>query len=97
MRPPRTVEVMRPHRSAYSVAGMVVRKMRRAEMPEARKEAVEDVRPAFWKRRGAYCMSFVNIHIHLFRGRKEGKGEREGNKCIHKAHHQSHSSAASPS
>jgi hypothetical protein len=33
---------------------MVTRNMRRAEIPEARKEAVEDLRPAEEKRSGAY-------------------------------------------
>jgi hypothetical protein len=45
---------------------MVTRNMRRAEMPDARKEAVEDFRPAEEKRSGAYYFllaSFVKIVI----------------------------------
>lgn len=52
--PPTMVLVLRPHLSARIKVGMVVRKIRRAEIPEARKEAVEEVKPADWKRRGAY-------------------------------------------
>lgn len=52
--PPAIVLVLRPHLSARMKAGIVVRNIRRAEMPEARKEAVEDVNPADWKRVGAY-------------------------------------------
>jgi hypothetical protein len=33
---------------------MVTRRMRRAEIPEARKDAVLDLRPALAKSRGAY-------------------------------------------
>lgn len=44
--PPMIVLVLRPHLSARIKAGIVVRKMRRAEIPEARKEAVEEVSPA---------------------------------------------------
>ena len=55
MMPPEIVDVLGPQLSAKRKAGMVVRKIRRAEMPEARKEAVELVRPAREKRRGAYC------------------------------------------
>ena len=48
------VEVRRPQRSERRNAGMVARKMRSAETPDARKEACELPRPACWKRRGAY-------------------------------------------
>jgi hypothetical protein len=53
--PPTMEEVLRPHLSAKRKAGMVMMRIRRAEMPEARKAAVLDLRPADAKRRGAYC------------------------------------------
>jgi hypothetical protein len=56
-----TVGVRRPQRSAKRNAGMVTRNIRRAEMPEARKEAVEDFRPAEEKRRGAYCLFPISV------------------------------------
>lgn len=52
--PPTIVEVLRPHLSAHIMPGTVMRKIRRADMPDARKEAVLDVMPADWNRRGAY-------------------------------------------
>jgi len=44
--PPVKVEVRRGHLSAKSRAGIVVRKIRIEEMPEARKEEEVLVRPA---------------------------------------------------
>ena len=40
------------------MAGTVTPKMTMAETPEARKEASEEARPAWAKRRGAYLMGF---------------------------------------
>jgi hypothetical protein len=40
---------------------MVTRNMRRAQMPEARKEAVEDFKPAEEKRSGAYWGFVISI------------------------------------
>jgi hypothetical protein len=54
--PPTTVDVRRPHLSARRKAGIVTIRMRSADTPDARKEAVLLVRPADWKRRGAYCL-----------------------------------------
>lgn len=51
--PPRIVDVLRPHLSVYSVAGMVTAKITRADTPEARKEASPDARPACWNSNGA--------------------------------------------
>jgi len=56
-----TAGVLRPQRSAKRNAGMVTRNMRRAEMPEARKEAVEDFKPAEEKRSGAYWGFVISI------------------------------------
>lgn len=52
--PPAIVDVVRPHRSARRKAGIVTRKITSAETPDARKDAVLLVRPADWKRSGAY-------------------------------------------
>lgn len=51
--PPKIAEVLRPHLSAKRKAGMVMSKMRSAEIPEARNDAVEEERPADAKSRGA--------------------------------------------
>jgi hypothetical protein len=56
-----TVGVLRPQRSAKRKAGMVMRNMRRAEMPEARREDVEDLSPAEEKRSGAYCLFVISF------------------------------------
>lgn len=39
---------------------MVTAKMTMAETPEARKDDEEELRPACWKRRGAYYKGGVN-------------------------------------
>jgi hypothetical protein len=52
--PPTIVEVVRPHLSASKKAGIVTRRITRADIPDARKDAVELVNPADWKRSGAY-------------------------------------------
>lgn len=54
--PPLKMEVRRFHLSAKIRAGTVVRKIRMAEIPEARKEADEEESPAWRKRRGAYWL-----------------------------------------
>ena len=61
--PPTVVEVLRPQRSASKNAGIVVRRMTSADTPDARKEAVLLVRPADWKRSGAYYYSLVNAKV----------------------------------
>jgi len=53
LRPPVRVEVRRGHLSANKRAGIVVRKIKIEEMPEARKEEVVLLRPAWEKRMGA--------------------------------------------
>lgn len=60
-----TAGIRRPQRSAKRKAGIVTKNMRRAEIPEARKEAVEDFNPAEEKRSGAYCL-FVISFFFLF-------------------------------
>lgn len=52
--PPTMVLVLRPHLSAKIKPTKVARKIRSAEIPEARNDAVEEVSPAVWKRTGAY-------------------------------------------
>lgn len=59
-RPPKRVEVRRGHLSATRMAGMVMRKIRMEEIPEARNEAVVLERPAWRKRSGAY---FVGVRF----------------------------------
>jgi len=56
-------EVLRPQLSAKRKAGMVTMKMRSAEIPDARKAAVLDLRPAEAKRRGAYFCQISNVHV----------------------------------
>jgi hypothetical protein len=59
--------------------------IRRADIPEARKAAVDDFSPAEAKRRGAYYSENIIINFKMIRG-----------KDSHKAPHQFHSPAASP-
>lgn len=54
--PPIKMEVRRPQWSARRTAGIVVAKIRRAEIPEARKEDDEVPRPALIKSVGAYYL-----------------------------------------
>ena len=84
-RPPTTAEVLRPHRSASKNAGIVTIRMRSADIPEARKDAVLDFKPADWKRRGAY------YSYQLASAELDVRGD------IHKGRHQSRSTAAFPS
>lgn len=51
------MDARRPHLSASKKAGMEVRKMRIADTPEAKNDALEDERPACSKSSGAYYVS----------------------------------------
>lgn len=62
--PPVMIEVLRPQLSAKMKAGIDTIKMRIAETPDARKEAVPLDKPAWEKRIGAYCYS-QQISDHL--------------------------------
>ena len=62
--PPYMVEARRPQRSESRKAGMEVTKIRTAEMPDAKNEALDEDRPACWKRRGAY----FHKHVSSVRG-----------------------------
>ena len=46
MSPPVMIELRRPHASAYRKAGIVMRSMRIAETPDAKKDDVPAGRPA---------------------------------------------------
>jgi hypothetical protein len=58
--PPAMEEVLRPQLSAKRNAGIVTMKIRRAEIPDARKAAVLDLSPAEAKSSGAYYCTFIN-------------------------------------
>ena len=53
------MEALLPQRSDNRKAGIEVMKMRIAETPEARKEALDEDNPACWNRRGAYYEEVV--------------------------------------
>ena len=53
--------------STTRTARTVKTKMRMAEIPDARKVAVEEEIPACWKRRGAYYMVVNHLYKHTNR------------------------------
>jgi hypothetical protein len=66
--PPYSVDTRRPALSVRRKAGIELRQITIAETPEARKEDLDVERPAWWKRRGAYCfviMFQLNARIDL--------------------------------
>ena len=85
----------RPHLSERMRAGMVTAKITMAEIPEARKEASAEARPACSKRRGAYYW-ILEWERRRSRGINAILRLNDGT-CLHRGHRQCHSTAALPS